>query len=117
MNLVDLTDDEQVALVALVVQLMRSDGETSEDELTELSSLGAEMGLKRFDAAYVRAREALGTREAALAFAQSHVQRPAARELIHTVLYDMAAADGVDEEERALVSTVRAMWEIVTIPR
>lgn len=117
MNLTDLDDDEQLALVALVIQLMRADGETSEDELTELSALGAEMGPKRFDAAYVRAREALATREVALAFAHAHVSRPEARQLLHTVLFDMAAADGVSDDERALVETVQAMWEIVTISR
>ncbi len=114
MNLTDLDDDEQLALVALVIQLMRADGTTSEEELEELAALGAEMGPKRFDAAYVRARDDYGTREAALAFAQSHVRRDGARELIHTVLHDMAATDGVTADERSFVETVRAMWEIVS---
>jgi hypothetical protein len=117
MNLLDLDDEERVALVALVLQLMRADGVTTADELEELAALGAEMGPKVFDAAYIRARDDYGTRETALAFAQAHVHRPGAQELIHTVLFDMAASDGVSDEERALVATVRAMWQIVTIPR
>lgn len=117
MDLQELTDDERVALVALVIQLMRADGTTSDNELSELTALGAEMGLKAFDSAYLRARDEYGTRTQALEFAQSQVTRPKAREIIHTVLFDMAASDGVSDEERAIVDAVRAMWEIVTVPR
>ncbi len=117
MNLSDLTDDERVALLGLVLQLVRADGVASEDELEELRALGVEMGPKAFDAAYLRARDMLETREATLEFARDHVLRPDARELLYTALFDMAAVDEVSPFERPLLDAVRSMWEIATIER
>lgn len=117
MNLSELDENERVALVGLVLQLVRADGVTTDDELEELRALGVEMGPRLFDDAYRTARDELVTREAALAFARQHVTRTDAQEVIHTVMCDMAATDGIADEERALLGFVRAMWEIRTIER
>jgi uncharacterized tellurite resistance protein B-like protein len=117
MNLSDLTEDERIALVALVLQLIRADGITTEDELEELRALGVEMGPKHFDAAYTRARDQFETHEEALEFARRAVERPEAQELVYTVLFDMAATDGIAKLERPLLDDVRSMWQIVTIER
>lgn len=117
MNLSDLQEQERVALVALVVQLMRLDGVSSDDELEELRALGVEMGPRAFDHAYTRAREDVASQSAALSYAGEVVQRPAARELVYTVLADMASTDGLDDAERAFLAAVREMWSIVTITR
>ncbi len=117
MNLSDLQEQERVALVALVVQLMRLDGVSSDDELDELRALGVEMGPRAFDHAYTRAREDVASQAAAIDYARAAVQRPEARELVYTVLADMASADGLDDAERGFLAAVRELWSIVTITR
>ena len=117
MNLSELNEEERVALVGLVLQLVRADGVTTDDELEELRALGVEMGPRAFDEAYLKARDELVSRESALDYARRHVKRRSTQEAIHTVICDMAAADGVSDEERALIGFVRAMWEIHTIDR
>lgn len=110
MNLVDLDESERIALVALVQAMVAADGEQSDEEMAEFREIAHELGKREFDAAFASARERFPTRDAALAFAATAVSRPKARELIHTVLVDLAGADGISADEQALIDHVRQMW-------
>ncbi len=111
MNLSDLTPDEQLCLLGLVLQMMSADGVVSDDELLEMQALGAEMGMSAFNSALQAARRRFSTRQEAVLFAGG-IERPEARELIHTVLVDMAVADGIAPTESELIRSVAQLWGI-----
>jgi uncharacterized tellurite resistance protein B-like protein len=115
-SLSDLTPDEQLALVGLVVHLVDADGQASTEEMIEFREVAVEMGRKEFDAAFRTAKQRFNSKEDAIAFARS-VERPWARELILTVLHDLAQADGISDEERALIDAVGGHWGLRTITK
>jgi uncharacterized tellurite resistance protein B-like protein len=106
MNLTDLNPDERVALVALVVQMVGADGQSTDAEMDEYRAIADEMGKKEFDEAMRRATAEAGTREAAIAFAKRALTRADAAEMVHTILADLAGADDVVEAEKALLREV-----------
>lgn len=110
MNLADLDDTERLALVALAHAMAAADGEHSEEEMSEFRELAHEIGHDGFEAALAAARARFPTRDAAIAFAETAVTRRGAREIIHTVLVDLAGADGISADERSLIDHVRTMW-------
>lgn len=114
MELQDLNEEERVALAALVVQVIGADRGKSPEEMQEFREIGDEMGKAAFDQAFKEAlRRGANERSVALELATA-VERPKVRELIHTVLVDLAAADFVSEDERELIRTVAASWGINT---
>lgn len=112
MNLVDLDDTERLALVALVQAMVDADGEQSEEEMSEFREIAHEIGRAAFDEAFSTARARFPNREDAISFAEGAVSRLGAREIIHTVLVDLAGADGISAAEQALIDRVRAMWAL-----
>lgn len=106
MNLDGLEPAEIQVFADLLTQMMFADGEISFDELTELEELAVEFG-DDFQRAIERSQ--IKSREEALAGVAS-VDRPEARQLILTILHDMAVADGLEEAERRLLESVRAVW-------
>lgn len=112
MNLVDLDDTERLALVALVQAMVAADGEQTENEMSEFREIAHEIGRVAFDDAFAAARQRFPTRDAAVTFAETAVTRSGAREIIHTVLVDLAGADGISADEQAIIDRVRAMWAL-----
>lgn len=113
MELADLETDEQVALLSLIVQMIGADEGRSPEEMQEFREIADEMGRKAFDDALQLALKQGATRDDALALA-GRVERPAAREIMHTVLVDLAAADFIADEERELIRAVAGLWGIAT---
>ncbi len=114
MDPVDLTDDEHLALVALLRHMAMADGEISGKETDELQALGMELGGGRFLAAWNATSERTPNAQAALDYAADHVARVEARELIVTMLTDLAGTDRPHPSERALLGKVRLMWGMFT---
>ncbi len=110
MNLPDLEPDERVALVGLVLSIVDADNSKSEAEMEEFRAIAAEVGRREFDEAFRRAKTSLKTLDDVIAFATEKVQRPGAREMIRTVLIDLAAADFISDEERAIVDRISDAW-------
>jgi uncharacterized tellurite resistance protein B-like protein len=115
-SLSELTHDEQLALVGLIVYLVDADGQASTEEMIEFREVAVEMGRKEFDAAFRLAKAKFTSQEDAISYAKT-VERPWARELILTVLHDLAQADGISDEEHALIDTVASHWGLRTIGR
>jgi len=111
MNLTDLNEDERLALIGLVAQMVSADGEMSEEEMAELGHLGAEMGQSAFAAAFEAQKSQFSSLDDAIDFAAT-IENPEAREMIHTCLVDMAQSDGLVEEEASLIRRVAMMWGI-----
>lgn len=110
MQTLDLTDQEYLALVGLVRHLVVTDGIISESEATELEALKEELGDARFTAAWRRAQTRFPRAQDAIDFAAEHVHRASARELVVTILSDVAVVDEYSDAERLLVGKVRLMW-------
>ena len=106
MNLDGLEPVELQVFADLLTQMMFADGEISFDELTELEELAVEFG-DDFQRAVERSQ--VKSREEALA-GVAGVTRPEARQLILTVLHDMAVADGLEDAEKQLMDAVREIW-------
>ena len=108
MTLDDLSQPEQVVLLALVGLMARMDGSVSEDEMDLLEQIADEIGEKRFEAAR-DAAAALADGGAILGAAAS-VERPEAREIIFELVYGIAVRDTIAESEAALLNELAALW-------
>lgn len=115
MHAKELQGDERIALCALVDFMIRADAVESTEEKQELLALAAEIGPDVFGAAMRAARERFATVDDALAFAGTVVARQEARSLIHTMLVDMAQADGLAAAEQPLLRAVARMWGLVDL--
>lgn len=109
MNLVDLQHEECVVLLGLIHFLVQADADRTEEEMTEFREIAKELGRKAFDAALHEALRRFASEEAALTAAADLTRRDA-RELIYTVLVDLAASDGIAMSERVLLARLSTLW-------
>lgn len=107
MNMSELNDAERSVLIDLLAQLVLVDGDASFEEIKELEEIADELGHDSFDEALSEAR---GKAREDVLVAAASVERPGARELIKTVLHDLASVDGVADGEAALLEEVAALW-------
>jgi hypothetical protein len=107
MNMSELYELERAVLIDLASQMVWADGTTSGEELQELLELDEEMGHEDFQDAIEAARGR--SREEVLENA-AKVIRTDARDLILTVLHDLASADGVVEAEADLIAELKMTW-------
>ena len=108
MTLDDLSQPEQVVLLALLGLMARMDGSVSEAELQLLEQIADEIGEKRFEAAR-DAAAALSDGGAILGAAAS-IERMEAREIIFELAYDIAVRDTIAESEAALLNQLAVLW-------
>lgn len=108
MTLDDLSQPEQVVLLALVGLMARMDGSVSQDELELLEQIADEIGAERFDAA--RDQAAALPDGAAILRAASSVERDEAREVIFELVYGIAVRDTIAPSEAALLNDLAAAW-------
>jgi Tellurite resistance protein TerB len=108
MTLDDLSQPEQVVLLALVGLMARMDGSVSQDELDLLEQIADEIGVERFDAA--RDQAAALADGAAIMRAASSVDRPDAREVIFELVYGIAVRDTIAPSEAALLNELAVAW-------
>jgi hypothetical protein len=108
MTLDDLSQPEQVVLLALVGLMARMDGSVSQDELELLEQIADEIGEKRFEAAR-DAAAALDDGNAILQAAAS-VEGQEAREIIYELVYGIAVRDTIAPSESALLNELATLW-------
>jgi hypothetical protein len=108
MTLDDLSQPEQVVLLALVGLMARMDGSVSQDEMELLEQIADEIGEKRFEAA----RDAAAALDdgAAILGAAKGVERSEAREVIFELVYSIAVRDTIAESEAAMLNELAALW-------
>jgi tellurite resistance protein len=110
MTLDDLSQSEQVVLLALVGLMARMDGSVSPEELSLLEQIADQIGPERFDAA--RDAAASLADNAAILRAAAAVQRQEAREVIFELAYDIAMRDTIAESEAGLLNALAEMWNL-----
>ncbi|MBW1880750.1 MAG: hypothetical protein JRJ84_20530 [Deltaproteobacteria bacterium] len=103
----DLFELERAILIDLASQMVWADGTASGEELQELLELDDEMGDEAFQEAMKAARSR--SREEVLASA-AKIERTEARDLVLTVLHDLASVDGIEEAEAELLAELRKLW-------
>ena len=108
MTLDDLSQPEQVVLLALVGLMARMDGSVSQDELELLEQIADEIGAERFEA--TRDAAAALADGAAILQAANGVERMEAREVIFELVYGIAIRDTIAESEAALLNELAALW-------
>ena len=108
MTLDDLSQPEQVVLLALVGLMARMDGSVSQDEMELLEQIADEIGEKRFEAA--RDAAANLADGAAILRAAGSVERPEAREVIFELVYGIAVRDTIAESEAVLLNELATLW-------
>lgn len=109
MNPSDMNEDEMIALVALSRVMVAVDGALGVEEMEELSEIGQELGIGAFTSASKKVDELNPDKAAAMALA-AKVERPSVRELILTMLSDLASSDGKSDDEAAFIEEVRGAW-------
>jgi hypothetical protein len=108
MTLDDLSQPEQVVLLALVGLMARMDGTVSQDELELLEQIADEIGPERFEAS----RDAAAALDdgADILRAAAAITQPEAREVIFELVYGIAVRDTIAESEAALLNELAALW-------
>ncbi|HEY6077921.1 MAG TPA: TerB family tellurite resistance protein [Polyangiaceae bacterium] len=110
MTLDDLSQPEQVVLLALVGLMARMDGSVSQEELELLEQIADEIGPERFDAARDAAAGLADGRSILTAAAQ--VQRPEAREVVFELVYGIAITGTIAASEEELLNELAKLWEL-----
>jgi hypothetical protein len=108
MTLDDLSQPEQVVLLALVGLMARMDGSVSPEEMELLEQIADEIGETRFEAA--RDAAAALADGAAILQAAKGVERLEAREVIFELVYGIAVRDTIAESEAKMLNELAALW-------
>jgi len=110
MTLEELSEAEQVVLLALVGLTARLDGNVSETEVAWIERISDHIGQERFES--VRDAAAAFSDPDAILEAAGGVTRPEAREVIYELVYDTAISDTLAERESDLLSRLARLWEL-----
>ncbi|HEY3497321.1 MAG TPA: TerB family tellurite resistance protein [Polyangiaceae bacterium] len=108
MSVRELTESEQVVLLALVGLMARADGSVSEPEMDVLDELRDGIGPERF--AGVRDAAAGYDGAEAILQAAAKIERAEARDTIFQILVAMAAPDSIAENEAELFRRLGKLW-------
>jgi hypothetical protein len=110
MGVAELSEPEQVVLLALVGLVARSDGSVSDSEMNALQVLRSAIGAERFE----RVRDAAAALDgnAAILEAAENVTNPDSRELILGTIFELAAPDTIAESEASVLEHLARSWEL-----
>lgn len=109
MRLSELNEDEELALLGLMREIVQADGDYSPGERRAVDELREELGPARFDKAILRAMDAFDSR-AELKEHAKKITRPGARKAIFDALTSVAASDGVTSNEEKPLAWLASWW-------
>ena len=105
----DLTDSELHCFLALCHLVVVADGRFADEEKAELSAICYDVGPERFLTFHVLVQDEDRDLAGALELAAT-VERPEARAMMQTMLYDLAGTDGQHETEAVILEQLAAAW-------
>ena len=111
MDITELTEDETLAMIALLREVVKADGDYSMEEQAAVREIRQTLGAERFDATIERVKNELPDRAAVKAHAKT-VSRQAARWAIWELLVDVARADEITEEEEKPLVWLASWWKL-----
>ena len=110
MEVTDLQPDERVALYTALAHLAAADGRVSDGETAELAALAEEMEVPDLRDRLLEAHEAHPELDD-LRRVVGKVKRDDARELVRTLLFDLAHSDGERGElENDVLDAITREW-------
>lgn len=111
MELKDLNNDEQQALLALLSGIIRADGQATESEAVEVAHVVDALGEKTYREQLAAAEERYGNPNDLKAFLKT-IERQEARNLIYGTLLETALGDTLAEGEIEILDWLREAWNI-----
>src|SRR5712671_73779 len=110
-NLNNLTNDEKLALVALLKRFVSEDGEVSEEEVDAIGSVAAALGEEEYRRLVDAADERLREDEQLRAFLESIIRQDA-RETIYGIAFEAAASEALQGPEPEMLDWLAKTWGI-----
>lgn len=108
MNAAELEHRELVTLLATLGLMARLDGDASNEEAEFLDEIAAEVGEEQFGKAATEAAQFADAE--AIVRAAAGVSRPEARELIFSLLFEMAVKESIVAREAELLDKLASLW-------
>ncbi len=109
MKLDELQEDELLAFMALLKQLIRADGELSESEVDHLAALGEALGEERWQRSFGAVKGRFKSKSDIPELA-AMVTRAEARICIHKALSTVAHSDSTTKEEAEILNALDTLW-------
>ena len=111
MTIQELTNDEALALMGLLREIIQADNVYSQDERASIQKLAAEIGVDRFNAVVAEAKERFPSQKDVKDHAKT-ITRPEARRAIYEALSEVAAADELLPSEEKVLTWLRSWWKL-----
>ena len=111
MNLADLDQVEQVVLVGLVKAIVHADEQVSHDEGQIIRALANSVGKETWNRRVQEASARFTNADDLFNMART-IERPAARELIHSVLRALAESDEIIAAEVQILDWIAEVWQL-----
>ncbi len=111
MEIRDLNEDEQLALMGLIEFVAESNARISEEEQEELSHLVEAFGAKKYRALVDAVDEKFGNEEALRAHLGT-IERQEARDLIYGLALETALADAENLSHSEMLDWLRGEWNV-----
>jgi hypothetical protein len=111
LQLKDLTDEERLALVAVVQLVAEADSYVTEPEAKQLRSIISTLGEKAYQAASDAADERFADHDELKLFLKS-IDRQEARELIYVTAMEVVLADSPAQPEREILDWLSRTWHV-----
>jgi hypothetical protein len=104
----ELEHRELVTLLATLGLMARLDGDASSEETEFLDQIASEVGEQRFGKAATEAAQFADAE--AIVRSAAQVTRAEARELIYSLLFDMAVRESIVAREAELLDKLASIW-------
>lgn len=111
LELKDLTEDERIALVALLELVVGADGYATDGEAKQIGAVVRALGKKAYQDAAEEADRRFQDTEALRRFLRT-ITRQEARELIYEAVLEAALADVPVRPEREILDWLARIWDI-----
>jgi hypothetical protein len=111
MELNQLTEEEQIALVALLELVIESNARVSEEEADCIDAVVAAIGEDAYRRTAAEVDRRFHDEEDVRAFV-STITRQDAREVIYETVLEAAISDAVDRHESELLEWLAGVWQI-----
>lgn len=111
LELKDLTDEERVALVALLEVVAEADQHVTDDEATQVRRIVAALGRKTYEAAAEEVDRRFEDKAELRSFLPT-IARKEARELIYETVLEVALADAPVKAEAEILEWLADIWDI-----
>jgi uncharacterized tellurite resistance protein B-like protein len=111
MNLSELSQDEKLALVALIKATVMADGQVSLEEVVELQSVVDDLGEETYHKLLDEVEKRFESEDALRKFLKT-IKRQDAQELIYGTVMEIALTDSLQGEETDVLEWLAEAWNL-----